>query len=193
MQKTSLIDYPGHVSCIVFTQGCNLRCPYCHNPELVYPELFCERISEKDVFDFLNTRIEKLEGVVITGGEPTLHDDLPDFIAKVKALGFKVKLDTNGTNPEMLEFISKNKLVDFIAMDIKAPFNKYDLLSGVSVDLSAIEKSINIIEMSGIDYLFRTTMDKTKLNDEDISAIRNILKDMNSFIVQKCIDYNNKQ
>jgi len=83
--------------------------------------------------------------------------------------------------------------VDFIAMDIKAPFNKYDLLSGVSVDLSAIEKSINIIEMSGIDYLFRTTMDKTKLNDEDISAIRNILKDMNSFIVQKCIDYNNKQ
>ena len=117
IEKFSLIDYPGKISAIVFTQGCNFRCGYCHNPELVFPSLFRSSISEENVFSFLKKRIGKIQALVITGGEPTIQEDLIDFIKKVKQLGFLVKLDTNGSNPKVIKEIIKAKLVDYIAME----------------------------------------------------------------------------
>lgn len=125
LQKTTLVDFPGKVAATVFTRGCSFRCHFCHNPELVIPEQFLEQILEKDIFDFLMTRLGKLQGVCITGGEPLLHPDADKFISHIKALGFAVKLDTNGSFPDRLEKIIKDGDVDYIAMDIKSPLNKY--------------------------------------------------------------------
>ena len=128
IQKTTLIDFPQKVAAIVFTQGCNFRCGYCHNPELIetcHSELVSEAFSNEKIFSFLKTRIGKLDGVVITGGEPTIQKDLYDFVKKIKSMGFSVKLDTNGTNPAIIEKLIKENLLDYIAMDIKAPLNKY--------------------------------------------------------------------
>ncbi|HEC86320.1 MAG TPA: anaerobic ribonucleoside-triphosphate reductase activating protein, partial [Thermoplasmatales archaeon] len=133
-QRFSLIDYPGKICAIIFTQGCNFRCPYCHNPELVNPKLFQEPIDENDIFRFLEMRKGKLDAVEITGGEPTLQPDLIEFMRKIKAMGFLIKLDTNGTNPEVVEKIIKNKLVDYIAMDVKAPLEKYEKVVRAKVD-----------------------------------------------------------
>ena len=134
LEKLTLLDYPDHLAAIIFTSGCNFRCRYCYNPMLVLPDKKggdknkkdLNSIGNEDLFLFLKERFGKLEGVVITGGEPTLHHDLPDFIKKIKDLGYLVKLDTNGTNPEMLATLIKNKLVDYISMDIKADFNNYE-------------------------------------------------------------------
>ena len=123
LQKCSLIDYPEKLAAIIFTQGCNFKCPYCHNPELNAAQ--GNPFDKRMILEFLKTRVGKLDGVVITGGEPTLHKNLPDFIAKIKGLGFCVKLDTNGTNPEMLKRLLDEKLIDYVAMDIKAPIQKY--------------------------------------------------------------------
>lgn len=186
LQKLSLIDFPQKTAAIVFTQGCNFRCGYCHNPELIYPKLYQIPIPEEEVFAFLETRVGKLDGVVITGGEPTLQSDLIDFIKKVKAMGFLVKLDSNGSNPEILKKIIDEKLVDFIAMDIKATFDKYNLVCGVSVNLDNIKKSIELIKKSGIRFQFRTTYDKTKLVDSDIQAMTNFLDVATNYKIQKC-------
>ena len=132
LQKTTLLDYPGHVAAVVFTQGCNFRCRYCHNPELVYPHLLQESMPKEDVLSFLRKRKGTLEGVVITGGEPTMHLGLMDFMAEIKALGYKIKLDPNGTKPEVLQEAIERQLVDFVAMDLKAPLEKYSLITGVS-------------------------------------------------------------
>ncbi|MBR2392852.1 MAG: anaerobic ribonucleoside-triphosphate reductase activating protein, partial [Elusimicrobiaceae bacterium] len=131
MIKFTLIDYPGHVAAVVFTQGCNFRCRYCHNPELVYPHLLQESMPKEDVMSFLRRRQGTLEGVVITGGEPTLQAGLIDFMAEVKALGYLIKLDTNGTKPEVLQEALERQLVDFVAMDLKAPLDKYSQITGV--------------------------------------------------------------
>lgn len=122
-QKSSLIDYPEKISAVIFTHGCNFKCPYCHNPELVNGKWEMEngKCHDKAVVEFLKKRVGKLDGVVITGGEPTLHQDLPDFAKQIKEMGFCVKLDTNGTNPQMLQDLIENKLIDYVAMDIKAP------------------------------------------------------------------------
>ena len=151
-QKVSLIDYPGKVAAVVFTQGCNFRCPFCHNMELVLPSCFDDPMNEDDVLNFLTTRIGKLQGVVITGGEPTLHSGLPDFIKKIKAMGFLVKLDSNGSRPCILQRLVDNKLVDYIAMDIKAPIERYEEVSGVNVNIDHIQQSIQIIMDSGLDH-----------------------------------------
>ena len=186
LQKFSFIDFPNKTAAIVFTQGCNFKCSYCHNPELVYPDMYQVPMPEEQVLAFLENRRNQLDAVVITGGEPTLQPDLIDFIKKVKAMGFLVKLDSNGSNPEVLEQIINQKLVDFIAMDIKAPFDKYDLVCCVPVNIDNIKRSIELIKNSGIDFLFRTTYDKSKLFDEDIQTMTKFLNVDTHYKVQKC-------
>ena len=184
--KFTLIDYPGHVAAVVFTQGCNFRCRYCHNPELVYPHLLQESMPKDDVLSFLRKRKGTLEGVVITGGEPTLHLGLIDFMAEIKALGYKIKLDTNGTKPEVLQKAIERQLVDFVAMDLKAPLEKYSLITGVEFDPKIIQKSMDMIVASGLPYEFRTTYDKEVLTDEDIQAISDSVQGKN-YRVQECL------
>ena len=186
MVKFTLIDFPGTPSAIVFTQGCNFRCRYCHNPELVYPHLFTESYTEEEFFAFLKRRQGTLEGVVVSGGEPTLHDDLPRFLADIKALGYKTKLDTNGSRPEMLEKLLTQKLVDFVAMDLKAPFEKYSLITEVDTNAAVIRQSMKLLEESGVPYEYRTTYDKEVLNDADIAVLTNMVKGKN-YKVQECL------
>ena len=169
--KFTLIDYPGRVAAVVFTQGCNFRCRYCHNPELVYPHLLQEPMPEEEVLAFLRRRQGALEGVVVTGGEPTLQPDLIRFLEDVKALGYKIKLDTNGSKPEVIQEAIDKKLVDYIAMDLKAPLEKYSLITGVEFEPTTLQQSMRIITESGLPYEFRTTYDKEVLTDNDISAI----------------------
>ena len=171
LQKTSLLDYPGKISAIVFTQGCNFRCPYCHNPELLKADGNTLNMSVSTVLDFLKTRRGKLDGVVITGGEPCLHADLPEFIKEIKQLGFLVKLDTNGSCPGMLERLINENLLDYIAMDIKAPPDKYPLIAGVKTDVEKIQQSAKLIMESKIDYEFRTTIIKEMHSLDDIVSI----------------------
>ncbi|ACC98738.1 Anaerobic ribonucleoside-triphosphate reductase activating protein [Elusimicrobium minutum Pei191] len=191
--KTSLVDYPGLVSAVIFMQGCNMRCPYCHNPELVYPNMLLEPYNEDEVFAFLEKRKGALDGVVVTGGEPAVHADLPEFLAKIKALGYKVKLDTNGTMPDMIEKILKKGLIDSIAMDIKAPFSKYNEAAGVAVNIEDISKSMALIVASGIDYEFRTTYDKSILTEIDIKEIIKNVPDEKHFTLQECIPLNGEK
>ncbi len=173
--KTSVIDYPGKVSAVIFTQGCNFRCPFCHNPELVLPEKFSPCIREEEILDFLKKRCGKLEAVVVTGGEPTVQKELIPFLRQIRELGYFIKLDTNGSNPDLLEESIYRGFVDFIAMDVKAPFEKYNVLAGVKVDIEKIKTSIDIIKKSGIDYEFRTTFVPSLLSKEDISCIKAFL------------------
>jgi pyruvate formate lyase activating enzyme len=205
LQKTTLIDYPGKVACTVFLAGCNFRCPWCYSSELVLPEKIKKqpKISEKDFFKFLKNKKGLLDGVVLCGGEPTLNHDLPDFIRKIKKMGFLVKLDTNGSNPKMLEKLLKEKLLDYIAMDIKAPvgpksqfpiskiqiksqipISKYQKATGVKVDLKNIKKSIEIIKKSGIDYEFRTTVVPGIHSREDIVQIAKEIGPARAYFLQ---------
>lgn len=172
LQKVSLIDYPGEVSSVIFTRGCNMRCIYCHNAHLVLPEHYAAPMDKEDILSFLYSRKHKIKAVVISGGEPTLHRDLPEFIESIKQLGYKIKLDTNGTNPDMLKNLLDKNMLDFVAMDIKAPLEKYPSICGIEVDLRAVVKSIEIIKESGIKYEFRTTILKNIHTKEDIDKIK---------------------
>lgn len=187
LQKFSMIDYPDKIACIVFTQGCNFRCPYCHNPELVKPEMFGESLSEEEFFDFLKERVGKLDAVSITGGEPTLQYDLIEFIKKIRDLGFLIKLDTNGTNPDMLKEIIDQKLVNYLAMDIKAPFSKYEEITKMPVNIEKIKQSVEMIKNSGIDYEFRTTLVKKLLSPEDIEQIGRDIAGAKQYFLQKFV------
>ena len=187
LQKVSLIDYPGKIAAVVFTQGCNLRCGYCHNQELVYPEFFNPPYALTDIFDFLKLRRGRLEGVVVTGGEPTLQEDLADFLKEIKAMEYSVKLDTNGTNPSAVSGLIRFKLVDYIAMDIKAPFSKYAQVCGASVDTKNIAESITLLENSGVDHHFRTTFDTNNLLENDIESIYGMLKYPQKLILQEMV------
>jgi len=183
VQKLTLIDYPGKIACTLFTFGCNFRCPYCHNPELVV-ENNTPSIPEEQIMSFLEKRKNFLEGVCITGGEPTLYSDLPEFIKKVKRLGFSVKLDTNGTNPEMVKELINKKLVDYIAMDIKAPLEKYDDVVKVKADKKKIKESVEIIK-SFPEHEFRTTIIPELLSRDDMIAIAKWLKGAKRFFIQQ--------
>jgi len=186
-QKFSLIDYPGKICAIVFTQGCNFRCPYCHNPELVKPSLFGKTIPEEEIFSFLEKRKGKLDAVEITGGEPTLQKDLVDFIRRIKEMGYLVKLDTNGSNPEILLEIINHGLVDYIAMDIKAPLEKYKEVIHSVINPEKIKRSIRTIMSSNIKYEFRTTVVKSQLSKEDIINIGKLIEGAELYILQKFI------
>lgn len=185
-QKFSLIDFPGRASAILFTQGCPFRCPFCHNPELINPAqgMFAS-VTEQEILDFLATRKKKLDGVVITGGEPTLHSDLPDFISKIKEYGFAVKLDTNGSRPDILAELLKSGNLDYVAMDYKAPLEKYSSHIGVLIDPKKIAKSVELIKNSGVDYEFRTTVVKEILALDDIIKIADELKGAKRYVLQK--------
>ena len=190
LQKFSLLDYPGKISCIIFTQGCNFRCPYCHNPELVDPQLFMPKIMPQVFFSFLEKRVKKIDAVVITGGEPTIQSDLLDFIRKIKKLDFLVKLDTNGSQPEVLSTLLKNKLLDYIAMDIKAVPTLYEKVCGVSKNGSlsdVILKSINLIINSQVQHEFRTTIVKDLLSKEHILNISKLIKGAKKYVLQNFV------
>ncbi|MBQ9970866.1 MAG: anaerobic ribonucleoside-triphosphate reductase activating protein [Elusimicrobiaceae bacterium] len=184
--KFTLIDFPGKPAAVVFTQGCNFRCRYCHNPELVYPHLFTEPMAKEEVYAFLKRRQGTLEGVVVSGGEPTLQEGLPQFMADLKDMGYATKLDTNGTRPEVLRNLIENKWVDFIAMDLKAPLEKYSLITGVDFNPSVLLESIDLIRTSGLGYEFRTTYDKEVLTDADIAAVSQLVAGKN-YRVQECL------
>ncbi|MBP3371590.1 MAG: anaerobic ribonucleoside-triphosphate reductase activating protein [Clostridia bacterium] len=160
LQKLTMLDYPGKFACCVFLQGCNYRCPFCHNSDLLGAQALTP-IAEDEFFSFLQDRKQKniLEGVCVSGGEPTLQSDLPDFLRKIKDMGFCVKLDSNGTNPDMLKTLAKEGLIDYVAMDIKNSPERYALTAGLEkVDLEAIEESIRFLTSGVIDYEFRTTV-----------------------------------
>jgi pyruvate formate lyase activating enzyme len=185
VQKLSMVDYPGHPSAVLFTIGCNMRCGYCHNPELVLPEKYADRISYQDIFDFLESRRGRLDGVVISGGEPTIHDELPTLIRQIHERGFSVKLDSNGTNPSMLSQLLSDKLIDYIAMDIKGPYEKYQRIVGYPVDVVAVQESIDLIIGSGVQHEFRTTIVKSQLSVEDIDTIGQMVRGADRFALQK--------
>ena len=182
----SLSDFPGKVAAVVFTQGCNFRCPYCHNAPLISchepKELL---IPEKQFFEFLECRRNQLDAVVVSGGEPTIHRDLPTFLRRTKDMGFAVKLDTNGSNPEVLKEILENDLVDYIAMDIKAPLSNYKKLTDTVSSSEGIQESINVISKSGIDHEFRTTVVEALLTLEDMQAIRKLIPARSTYHLQK--------
>jgi pyruvate formate lyase activating enzyme len=190
LQKVTLVDYPGKLACTVFLSGCNFRCPFCYSKELVLePEIKNHpQISEDYFFDFLNEKKGMLEGCVICGGEPTIHGEaLVDFIKKIKKESFLVKFDTNGTNPEMIKRLINEKLIDYIAMDIKAPLikEKYELACGASFDVEKIKESISIIKDSGIEYEFRTTVVPGIHTAEDIINIANEIAPANKYFIQR--------
>lgn len=189
LHRSSLIDYPGIISAVVFTQGCNFRCPYCHNPELVYPDLYRIPIPENDVLLFLEKRARLLDGVVISGGEALLQGDLRRFVERIRAVGYPVKLDTNGSLPNVLSAVIRERLVDYIAMDIKAPFRKYETVAGVRVDTDSVRESIRIIVESGVKYQFRTTKVDILLDDQDIEEIREYIGNEACYVVQQMNPY----
>lgn len=184
-QKVSLNEYPGRIAAVVFTQGCNFRCPYCHNPQLVDPALFCDPLAEDEILDFLERRRGKLDGVSITGGEPLLQADLPSFLRKLKAMGYDVKVDTNGAEPDILDRLIKEDLVRFIAMDVKGPAARYSEIVRVQVDMEKIRRSIGIIMGSGIDYEFRTTVVPSLVNPGELADLAKMIKGARRYVLQR--------
>ena len=180
--KLTLLNYPDKVACTIFTSGCNLRCPFCHNSGLVTNNY--NEISFDSIYEYLKKRIGILDGVCITGGEPLIHADIKDYIKKIKDLGYLVKIDTNGCNPKLLKELIDLKLVDYIAMDIKNIYSKYDITSGVKVNIDNIKKSISIIENSGIDYEFRTTIVKEFHSTQDIKEILSYISNNSNYYIQ---------
>lgn len=184
LQKTSLVDYPPNIACTVFLGSCNFRCGFCHNPDLV--DNITEKINEEEFFGFLEERKNLLDGVCITGGEPTLHKYLPEFIMKIKKLGLKVKLDTNGSNPDMLANLIDNKLIDYIAMDIKGPLDDYDKICGCEVDVEKIKKSIGQVKRI-FDYEFRLTVVPKFINKGNLKKVGELIKGSKKLFLQQFV------
>jgi pyruvate formate lyase activating enzyme len=184
LQRVSLIDYPGKLSAIVFVQGCNFRCPYCHNPELVDPGQFGPEISETEVLSFLEKRRGMLDAVTVTGGEPTIQPDLDIFLKMLKDMEYFVKVDTNGSKPEVLETLIENRLVDYIAMDIKGPLQRYGQIASVPVDTCKIRKSIELITASDIAHEFRTTVVRSQLDLKDLLSVVKSIQKAHLYVLQ---------
>lgn len=192
LQKISLIDYPGRISAIVFTQGCNFRCPYCHNPELVDPAQYGPILPEEEVLSFLKNRRGKLEAVTITGGEPTLQVDLEGFLRQIKTMGYLIKVDTNGSNPAALERLIRGRLVDYLALDVKGPLRKYGQITKVMVETAKIRRSIELITSSEIEHEFRTTVVRSQLDKYDLIDTAKLIKRglyfLQPYVPLKCLD-----
>ena len=185
LMKTTLLDYPGKVASTVFTGGCNFRCPYCHNGDLVLKHSEMESYSHEEIFDHLNKRKCTLGGVAITGGEPTLQKDLPEFIQEIKAMGLNVKLDTNGTNPTMLADLIDKELVDYVAMDIKHSKARYNEVACMkNFDIAPIEESVQLLLSSDIDYEFRTTVVRELHTMDDFKAIGEWISGAKAYFLQ---------
>lgn len=187
--KNSFVDYPGKIACTIFTVGCNMRCWYCHNSHIL--ENVKRVVDQNEIIDFLSKRKGFLDGVVISGGEPTLQPDLIEFLGKIKQMGYKVKLDTNGTNFKILEQAINNNLVDYVAMDIKAPIEKYSKITCTNNDIESIKDSIDLLLESKVDYEFRTTF-SPDLTVSDIEDICKRIKGAKSYSIQKynTVEYN---
>lgn len=190
--KTSFVDWDGKVSSVIFLPGCNFRCPICHNHDIV---VFPDRYPDVDfgsIKEFLLENKDFVDGVVITGGEPTLHNNLPEICHEIKQMGFGVKVDTNGYEPYRIEKLIENNLVDYIAMDVKAPLDekKYAAAAGIKVDIKRIERSIEIIKNSSIDYEFRTTVVPTLLDGRDIVEIAKYLSPAKRYVIQQFVPEN---
>ena len=186
-QKLTLLDFPGKVACILFTMGCNFRCPFCHNASLVRAEEK-PQITEDEVLAFLKKRQGILEGVCISGGEPLLYDGLGEFIKKVKALGYSVKLDTNGSFPEKLKALVNDGLIDYVAMDIKSSGINYDKVAGINTDIEKIKESISFLMTDAVDYEFRTTLVKELHCAEDMENIGAMIKGAKRYFLQNFKD-----
>lgn len=190
LQKVTLLDYPGKVACTVFLTGCNLRCPYCHNPELVLPQNNGKTVSENELFEFLFSRKGKLDGVCITGGEPTLYPNLTNLIRRIREMGFLVKLDSNGTVPEMLEHLLREKLLDYVAMDIKNAPSRYAETCGADV-IEHIKKSAALLKTGNIDYEFRTTVCHPLHSPKCMEEIGQWLRNAKRYYIQPFVDSGN--
>ena len=189
LQKLTLLDYPGHVACTVFTAGCNLRCPFCHNAGLVTHIDKSNSISEDEFFSFLKKRQGILDGVCVSGGEPLLMPDIIPFIEKIRALGFSVKLDTNGTFFDRLSEIIEKGIVDYVAMDIKNSMEKYPMTAGCdSVDIESVKKSVELLESSKTDHEFRTTVVRELHTEDDMKKIGEWLRGTKKYFLQGFID-----
>jgi pyruvate formate lyase activating enzyme len=184
LQKCSLVDYPGKVAAVVFTPGCNMNCHYCHNAGILGHYDCEEAVSEDDVISFLARRSRLLDGLVISGGEPTLQTGLVPFIRRVRELGLLVKLDTNGTRPSTLTRLVSEKLVDFIAMDLKAPMERYTEICQTSVDVDAVSRSIRILLSSDVENEFRTTFSPL-LTELDVLAMVNLIPGAQRLVLQQ--------
>ena len=192
IQKLTLLDYPGKVACTLFTAGCNFRCPFCHNAGLVLPDRLEEAsITEDEVMSFLKKRAGMLDGVAITGGEPLLHTDMPEFLEKIKNLGYKIKLDTNGSNPKLLKEIVNAGLVARVAMDIKNAPSEYNKTAGCSVDMEKIEESKDFLLTSTCDYEFRTTVVKGIHTKESLIAAAKWISGAKEYYLQQFKDSGN--
>lgn len=187
LQRVSLNDYPGKICATVFTQGCNFRCPYCHNPELVDPGQYLSVLPEEEVLSFLDNRRGRLEAVTMSGGEPTLQKDLGKFLGELKNMGYLVKVDTNGSNPDVLSTLIDKQLVDYIAMDIKGPLKRYRQIVSVKVDASRIRRSIQLITTSGIEHEFRTTVVRSQLGLDDLVSMAKTIKRARLYVLQPFI------
>lgn len=193
IQKLTLLDYPGTVACTLFTAGCNFRCPFCHNAMLVLPEQIEDAsLNEDEILGFLKKRQGVLDGVAITGGEPLLHRELPELLGKIKALGYKIKLDTNGSNPELLRGIIENRLVDRVAMDIKNAPEAYGTTVGVAgLDIAPIERSKDMLLRGDIDYEFRTTVVKGIHTEDSLIGAAKWIEGAKEYYLQQFKDSGN--
>jgi pyruvate formate lyase activating enzyme len=186
-QGVSLIDYPENVCSVIFTQGCNFKCPYCHNPELVDPKRFGECLPQEEILSRLRKRKGKLDAVTITGGEPTVQPDLAAYIEEIRAIPYLVKVDTNGSHPEVLERLVEKKLIDFVAMDVKAPLKKYRKVTKSSIDTHKIKESIAVIRDSGLSHEFRTTVVKSLLKKSDLEEVAALIEGADAYVLQKFV------
>lgn len=187
IQKTSLIDYPGKICTTIFLGNCNFRCGFCHNKELVLNPENLNTVSEEEFFSHLKSKENLVEAVCISGGEPAIHENLPEFIQKIKTLGFLVKLDTNGSAPEMLSFLLQKNLLNYVAMDIKSDIKNYEKAAGVKVDIEKIKKSAEIIMKFSVDYEFRTTAVQGLLDEKIAENIGIWLKGAKRYVLQNFV------
>ena len=188
LQKVTLLDYPGKVACTVFLPGCNLRCPFCHNPALVLPDRETDGLSTEKLLAFLETRRGKLDGVCVTGGEPTLYEDLPALLRQIRGLGFAVKLDTNGTNPAMLKALLQERVLDYVAMDIKNSPSRYAETCGGIDCLSRVRESAALLMDGTVDYEFRTTVCAPLHTPRDMEELGHWLKGARRYFLQPFAD-----
>ena len=186
-QKLTLLDFPGRTACTVFTGGCNLRCPFCHNAGLVRTPL-AEQNRTDEVLEYLHKRRGILDGVCVTGGEPLLQPDLADFIRRIKEMGYAVKLDTNGSLPDRLEDLLAQGLIDYVAMDVKSSPAGYTAATGTEVDVAVYDRSVQILRNSGVPYEFRTTAVGGIHTPEDFAAIGRWLGDVPRYFIQRFVD-----
>jgi pyruvate formate lyase activating enzyme len=185
--ETSFLDWDGKIATVVFVPQCNFQCPYCQNWKLITESEKFKEVSLETIKEFLLERKDFIDGVCITGGEPTLYSDLPDFAKALKDLGFGIKLDTNGSLPEMIKKLIDEKLIDYVALDLKAPFEKYNLATGVNATVAKIKESISILMNSNIDYELRTTVVPTLLDENDILEIASYIKGAKRYVLQQFV------